>query len=164
MILLFTLKLYQFIRGEERDEYIKTIDVIYKDNNAQMQENPLCKNDNFKSEHYEELIDPLIEFLAKITKESPIVKINGLNAGSLAWLKFYSTYVKDHQIYLFERTIISDCININVRSFIKCSKCNFSEILVINIGNISIPIYEFLNSFHQVKSFNSLLEYYYKTN
>ena len=31
MILLFTLKLYQFIRSKERDEYIKTIDVIYKD-------------------------------------------------------------------------------------------------------------------------------------
>ena len=31
MILLFTLKLYQFIRSKERDEYLKTIDVIYKD-------------------------------------------------------------------------------------------------------------------------------------
>ena len=31
MILLFTLKLYQFIRGEEQNQYIKTIDVIYKD-------------------------------------------------------------------------------------------------------------------------------------
>ena len=31
MILLFTLKLYQFIRSEERDEYIKIIDVIFKD-------------------------------------------------------------------------------------------------------------------------------------
>ena len=73
-------------------------------------------------------------------------------------------YTTNHEIFINKKTIISDCININVRSFIKCSKCNFSEILVINIGNISIPIYEFLNSFHQVKSFNSLLEYYYKTN
>ena len=31
MILLFTLKLYQFITSEELDEYINTIDSIYKD-------------------------------------------------------------------------------------------------------------------------------------
>ena len=96
----------------------------------------------------------MIEFLAKITKESPIVKINGLNAGSLAWLKFYSTYVKDHQIYLFERTIISDCIGIDVRSFQNCIKCNNSDILLTKIGNITIPMYDYIKSMEVSLSMN----------
>ena len=34
--------------GESFKDLFLFLDVIYKDNNAQMQENPLCKNDNFK--------------------------------------------------------------------------------------------------------------------
>ena len=106
----------------------------------------------------------MIEFLAKITKESPIVKINGVNGGSLIALgKFYSTYVKYHQIYLFERTIISDCIGIDVRSFQNCIKCNNSDILLTKIGNITIPMYDYIKSGGS-KSFNELLKYYYKMN
>ena len=73
----------------------------------------------------------------------------------------YST--TNHQIYINKTTTFSECIKISVRSFTNCFYCNFSEINVINIGNIVIPMYEFLNSF-QEKSFNGLLEYYYKTN
>ncbi len=34
--------------GESFRDLFLFLDVIYKDNNAQMQKNPLCKNDNFK--------------------------------------------------------------------------------------------------------------------
>ena len=34
--------------GESFKDLFLFLDVIYKDNNAQMQKNPLCKNDNFK--------------------------------------------------------------------------------------------------------------------
>lgn len=69
----------------------------------------------------------------------------------------------DHEIFIKKRTVVSDCINIDVRSFSKCSKCFSSNISVINIGNISIIISDFLKSNYE-KSFNGLLKYYYKNN
>ena len=48
------------------------------------------------------------------------------------------SYTKDHEICLKKKTVVSDCININVRS---STKCKISEYLVTNIGNIAIPIY-----------------------
>jgi len=53
------------------------LDNIYKDNKSTSQKNPLCKNDNFKSEEYQELMRPLIEFLAKLAKESPPTQEKG---------------------------------------------------------------------------------------
>jgi hypothetical protein len=72
-------------------------------------------------------------------------------------------YVKEHQIYLNKKTVVSDCINIDVRSFTKCLKCSSSGTIATNIGNITIPMYDFLNTNHE-KSFNSILKYYYKIN
>ena len=73
------------------------------------------------------------------------------------------SFTKEHLIFLNKRTVISDCINIDVRSFSKCSKCYTFNISVINIGNISIIISDFLKSNYE-KSFNGLLKYYYKKN
>ena len=82
----------------------------------------------------------------------------GFNSNPSNWC-----YVKDHQIYLNKKTVVSDCINIDVRSFTKCLICNSSGFIVTNIGNITIPMYDFLNT-NQEKSFNSILKYYYKIN
>ena len=140
--------------GESFKELFLFLDNIYKDNNAQKKKNPLCKNDNFKSEEYQELIGPLLEFIAKLTKESPIVQEKGGGGSLQIFLKFYSTYVKDHQIYLFERTVISDCIGIDVRSFQNCIKCNNSDILLTKIGNITIPMYDYIKSMEVSLSMN----------
>ena len=94
---------------------------------------------------------------------------SGLSGGSLTVqiLHGFNTpkvcYAKDHEIYLKKKTVVSDCINIDVRTFSKCLKCYSSDISVINIGNITIPMYDFLNSY-QNKSFNQILKYYYKIN
>ena len=58
----------------------------------------------------------------------------------------------DHEIYLNKKTIMSDSINIDVRSFLNC-------IFVI----INIIMNDFLNSNNE-KSFNGLLKYYYMNN
>lgn len=76
---------------------------------------------------------------------------------------FTTTYVKDHEIFFKEKTVISDCLGIEVRNFMECTKCHFSDISVINIGNIAIPMYDYLISSGE-KSFNGLLKYYYKIN
>ena len=76
---------------------------------------------------------------------------------------FNMSFTKDHQIFLKKRTVIGDCINIDVRSFSKCSKCYNSNISVINIGNISIIFSDFLKSYFE-KSFNGLLKYFYINN
>ena len=89
----------------------------------------------------------------------------GSGGSYLVFKIFHSnlSYTDEHQIFLKKRTVISDCINIDVRSFSKCSKCFSSNISVINIGNISIIISDFLK-FNYEKSFNGLLKYYYKNN
>ena len=73
------------------------------------------------------------------------------------------SFVKGHEIYLKKKTIISDCINIEQRIFFKCTKCNHSNISVINLGNINIIMNDFLTS-NIEKSFNGLLKYYYINN
>ena len=80
-------------------------------------------------------------------------------------IKFSSNlnFADEHEIFLNKRTVISDYINIDVRSFSKCSKCYSSNISVLKIGNIMIIISDFLKSNYE-KSFNGLLKYYYKNN
>ena len=69
----------------------------------------------------------------------------------------------DHEIYLKKKTIMSDSINIDVRTFLNCIHCNYSNISVTNLGNINIIMKDFLNSNNE-KSFNGLLKYYYMDN
>lgn len=91
---------------------------------------------------------------------------SGLDGGSLQINIHFvnnSSYLKDHEIYLNTKTIISNLIGIEIRNFQKCKKCNWSNISVINVGNIVIPMYDFLNSYEE-KSFKGLLNYYYKIN
>ena len=91
---------------------------------------------------------------------------SGLNGGSITYGLFIAlstTTVIDHEIFLKEKTVISDCIRIDVRIFKNCTQCFFSEISVINPGNIVIPMYDYLNT-NGEKSFNGLLKYYYKIN
>jgi len=149
--------------GESFKNLFLFLDNIYKDNKSELQKNPLCKDDNFKSEEYLELMRPLIEFLAKLAKESPPTQEKGSGGSKIIFLKFSSTYVKDHQIYLFERTVISDCIGIDVRSFQNCINCKKTDILLTKIGNICIPMYDYIKTGGS-KSFNELLKYYYKIN
>ena len=73
------------------------------------------------------------------------------------------SFVKDHEIYLKKKTIVSDCINIDVRIFFYCTKCKHSNISVINLGNINIIMNDFLKSYKE-KSFDGLLKYYYLNN
>lgn len=93
---------------------------------------------------------------------------SGLRGGLISYhlqynKNFNRTYVKDHEIFFKEKTVISDCLGIEVRNFMECTKCHFSDISVINIGNIAIPMYDYLISSGE-KSFNGLLKYYYKIN
>ena len=80
--------------------------------------------------------------------------------------EFYNSkisFVKDHEIYLKKKTIISDCINLEERIFFKCTQCNYSNISVINLGNINIIMNDFLKSYNE-RSFDGLLKYYYINN
>ena len=93
---------------------------------------------------------------------------SGLAGGSLHLNVFLESFKlthskEDHTIIFKEKTIISDCLGIDVRNFQKCKNCNYSNISSINIGNITIPIYDYLKSGGD-KSFNGLLKYYYKIN
>ena len=107
--------------------------------------------------------------LTDLSNDSTSTGSSGLNGGSLTiklgQIKFSSNlnFTDEHEIFLNKRTVISDCINIDVRSFSKCSKCYFSNISVLKIGNIMIIISDFLKSNYE-KSFNGLLKYYYKNN
>ena len=91
----------------------------------------------------------------------------GLVGGSLHLKVFINsfnqTHNQEHNIFFREKTIISDCLGIDVRNFQKCNNCNYSNISSINIGNIVIPIYDYLKTDGD-KSFNGLLKYYYKIN
>ena len=73
------------------------------------------------------------------------------------------SFVKDHEIYLKKKTVVSDCINIEERIFFKCTKCKYLNVSVINLGNINIIMNDFLKSYNE-RSFNGLLKYYYKNN
>ncbi len=73
------------------------------------------------------------------------------------------SFVKGHEIYLKKKTVVSDCINIEERIFFNCTKCKYSNVSVINLGNINIIMNDFLKSYNE-KSFNGLLKYYYKNN
>ena len=105
---------------------------------------------------------------AKLSRSSTSTSTGScLNGGSLsAFFKnkyFYTTFVEDHEIFLKEKTVVSDCIRFDVRNFKECNKCHFSDISVINPGNIVIPMYDYIMN-QGMFSFDRLLQYYYKIN
>lgn len=149
-------------------ELFDTIDQKIKNNDSSPLLNSYDSSDSPKNQKYEtgEIYGP--DNLVKLSDTSTSTS-SGLNGGSLHLILLFNdrrsniSYTVNHEIYLNKKTVVSDCINIDVRSFTKCLKCNSSDILVTNIGNITIPMYEFLNTY-QEKSFNSILKYYYKEN
>lgn len=74
-----------------------------------------------------------------------------------------SDFKQNHEIYLKKKTVVSDCIRIEVRCFQNSSKCKYPYINVYNFGNIAFDMYKYLNS-NEEKSFNGLLKHYYREN
>ena len=108
--------------------------------------------------------------LANLSNSSTCTESHGLRGGNNnintlleEFDKSKLSFVKGHEIYLKTRTVVSDCINIEERIFLTCTKCKYSNISVINLGNINIIMNDFLKSYNE-RSFNGLLKYYYKNN
>jgi ubiquitin C-terminal hydrolase len=145
------------------NDLLTVLDEVYKkvkDKDQKPMKNKIAQKN--KTELYNKLVGALNEFLAKLSKTSRDTNEGGAS-GSLSFDSASSTYVKDHQIYLIEKTVISDIIGIDVRSFQKCIKCKHFEISLIKIGNICIPMYDYIKSGGN-KSFKELLKYYYRIN
>ena len=122
------------------------------------------KNSKFDNQKYKTGENYAPNTMCKLAQDSTHSS-RGLRGGSidLDIILKNTDFVNNHEIYLVKQTIISDCITIEVRCFQNCSVCNFSNISVINFGNIAIDMYDFVNS-EEEKSFDALLNYYYKTN
>ena len=97
---------------------------------------------------------------------SSIRTSSGLKGGLLTLKLLFGlteTFVNDHEIFFKEKTVISDCLGVEIRNFQECGKCHFNNIGIFNIGSIVIPMYDYLITSGE-KSFSGLLKYYYKIN
>ena len=105
---------------------------------------------------------------SNLSNSSNSTTSSGLKGGNLQILlnlidSSNISFVEGHEIFLNKKTIISDCINIEERIFFNCTQCKYSNISVINLGNINIIMNDFLKSYNE-RSFDGLLKYYYINN
>ena len=102
-------------------------------------------------------------FLSEYSNDTNSGLVGGSFIITILFQNKNSDFKKNHEIYLKKKTVVSDCIRIEVRCFQNCSKCKYSYINVYNFGNIAFDMYKYLNS-NEEKSFNGLLKHYYREN
>ena len=154
-------------------QMLETFDIIKKKfdkNDTTPVKNRYDSKNNPKDQLYKTGGDYSSNHLKNLSNSSTSTDSFGLRSGNnnidTILEEFYNSkisYVRGHEIYLKKRTVISDCINLEERIFFNCTKCKYSNISVINLGNINIVMNDFLKSFNE-KSFNGLLKYYYRNN
>jgi hypothetical protein len=159
-------------------ELLEVFDIIkdkVKKNDSNPINNPFDSSNHPSSQSYSSCGNYIPKQLLNLSNISTNTSSN-LQGGTLTfevvinYSNNYNSFISmlnstrdNHEIYLKKKTIVSDSINIDVRAFLNCTHCNYSNISVINLGNINIIMKDFLNSNNE-KSFNGLLKYYYMNN
>ena len=127
------------------NQFLDMLDEIkdkVKKNDSNPIPNSFDKNNKPPSQSYEDCGNYFPRGLNNLSNSSNNTN-TGLLGGSIKVLEICNgntvlsdDYLNNHEIYLKKKTVVSDCIKIEVRSFQKCLMCNFSNISVINLGNI----------------------------